>query len=292
MKISLILSTYNGSKYLIPQLDSLRLQTRRADEVIIRDDKSTDNTCAIIEDYIIRYSLDWVFIRGTCNLGWRNSFYELTKMTSGDIIFFCDQDDIWYDRKIELMSSCFMNHEIRLLIADMIRFNYDDIPKSWNQGSLKVAKFSCGKKWPYIKRPGCVFAFDKILKEKYLRVFSPGDAHDLLVWQIAGVTDSIWHINLNAILFRRHDANSTPLGIRTLVGRIKDVHMLKDMLGRIYSILSDDPKVREQASSFLHFLSMREKYLNDKKIASLLKVFPYLNYYASIKALGADIFAK
>ena len=47
MKISVVVSTYNGQNYLIEQLDSLRTQTRKIDQVLIADDQSTDDTVKI-----------------------------------------------------------------------------------------------------------------------------------------------------------------------------------------------------------------------------------------------------
>ena len=57
MKISIVLSTYNGSKYIIEQLDSLRLQSQSVNEVLISDDCSQDNTVQIIRKYISSYNL-------------------------------------------------------------------------------------------------------------------------------------------------------------------------------------------------------------------------------------------
>ena len=48
MKTSVVLSTYNGEKYLVEQLDSIKNQTLSADEVVICDDCSNDNTVEIV----------------------------------------------------------------------------------------------------------------------------------------------------------------------------------------------------------------------------------------------------
>lgn len=292
MKISLVLSTYNGAKYIIPQLDSLKNQTRKIDEVIIRDDLSTDETYSIIEKYIVENSLDWSLIRGEENLGWRDAFYELTRLSSGDIIFFCDQDDIWHEKKIEIMSECFNDNDIHLLVADEVRFQYNEIPHKWEIGSLTISKFDTRFTWPYIQRPGCVFAFDRRLKNIYMSVYRKGDAHDLLVWQIAGVLDSIWHIDFNAILFRRHDSNSTPSGVRTLEGRLTDVNNLSDVAQRLESNnqIADAAKLR--VKEFLRYLDKRKSFLYSKSLFDFCSLLPQCRYYTSIKAILADVVAK
>lgn len=57
MKTSVVLTTYNGKKYIVELLDSLRMQTVKIDEVIILDDNSNDETALIINDYIKQYNL-------------------------------------------------------------------------------------------------------------------------------------------------------------------------------------------------------------------------------------------
>ena len=54
MKNSVVMATYNGAKYIIEQLDSIKNQTMRPDEVIISDDGSTDDTLKIVKNYIAK----------------------------------------------------------------------------------------------------------------------------------------------------------------------------------------------------------------------------------------------
>ena len=69
MKISLVMATYNGAKYLNEQLDSIKNQTLKLDEVIIVDDVSTDDTSYLVEKYISNHQLNWMFIKNEKNLG-------------------------------------------------------------------------------------------------------------------------------------------------------------------------------------------------------------------------------
>jgi len=57
MKTTIVLSTYNGEKYILPLLDSLKDQTMSPDEVLISDDGSDDDTVSIIEQYIQEHHL-------------------------------------------------------------------------------------------------------------------------------------------------------------------------------------------------------------------------------------------
>lgn len=95
MKVSLVMAVYNGEKYLIEQLDSIRKQTYPIDEVILIDDVSTDNSYELIHQYIDGYKLiNWKLIKNENNLGYRKNFKKGLEIVDGDIIFLSDQDDL------------------------------------------------------------------------------------------------------------------------------------------------------------------------------------------------------
>lgn len=119
-KVSVILSTYNGEKYIEEQLESIRCQTVVPNEVIIKDDCSYDNTVNIVNNYIETKELgNWKVIVNDKNLGWKKNFVSLLEFATGDYIFFCDQDDIWHEDKIEKMVNCIIrNDNIEVLVSD------------------------------------------------------------------------------------------------------------------------------------------------------------------------------
>ena len=116
MKISIALCTYNGSQYLIDQLESLKKQTIRADEIIVCDDCSADNTIEILEKYkdILNIKL---FINNS-TIGVTKNFEKAISLCSGDIIFLCDQDDIWESNKIEKMREAFNDEKIGIAFCN------------------------------------------------------------------------------------------------------------------------------------------------------------------------------
>lgn len=79
-KISVAMTTYNGSKYIIKQLDSLKNQSRKIDELVICDDCSTDNTVELVNDYIKSNNLEgWNIYSNENNLGFINNFKQAIK---------------------------------------------------------------------------------------------------------------------------------------------------------------------------------------------------------------------
>ena len=100
-KIDILLATYNGSKYLHEQLDSILNQSYGNINVIIRDDGSSDNTVMIIEEYEQKDSRVKLLNDNLGNLGFVRNFEELMKNSTSEYLMFSDQDDIWYNNKVE-----------------------------------------------------------------------------------------------------------------------------------------------------------------------------------------------
>lgn len=98
-KVIVLMSTYNGSKYIKDQLESLFAQTYPNVEIYVRDDGSKDESVAVLADYeeLGKIHLD----RGE-NVGFIKSFFSLIKNApEADYYAFCDQDDVWEENKIE-----------------------------------------------------------------------------------------------------------------------------------------------------------------------------------------------
>lgn len=101
MKVQILMSTYNGERYLRTQLDSIVRQTIEEKTLLIRDDGSTDNTMDILREYQERYA--WIEVYQGNNLGVQKSFFELIEKSDpmADYIAFADQDDDWMPEKLE-----------------------------------------------------------------------------------------------------------------------------------------------------------------------------------------------
>ena len=102
MSISVLMCTFNGEKYIKEQLESIFRQTQKPNEVLILDDHSSDLTVEIIRTFIAKHSLNdsWAVEVNSENLGYAQNFKNGMKRVTGEIVFFCDQDDIWEDKKV------------------------------------------------------------------------------------------------------------------------------------------------------------------------------------------------
>ena len=97
--ISVCLATYNGSKYIVEQIDSILSQLELSDELVISDDGSNDDTVDIVRSYKDE-RIKLIFNEG--EKGYTNNFQNALVNCIGDYIFLSDQDDIWMPRKVEL----------------------------------------------------------------------------------------------------------------------------------------------------------------------------------------------
>lgn len=101
-KVSVAMCTYNGANFVAAQLESILNQTCRDLEVIIVDDASTDETLAILERFQ-RQDARIRLLRNEVNQGFLKNFERALGACSADIIALADQDDIWFENKIEAL---------------------------------------------------------------------------------------------------------------------------------------------------------------------------------------------
>ena len=98
-KVNVLISTYNGEKYITAQIDSILSQTYTNFKIYVRDDGSTDQTVSILKKYEKRKQI--ILLKGE-NIGFGGSFMQLLQYAEdGDYWAFCDQDDIWDSHKLD-----------------------------------------------------------------------------------------------------------------------------------------------------------------------------------------------
>ncbi|QJX00476.1 glycosyltransferase family 2 protein [Frigoriglobus tundricola] len=107
MRLSVALCTYNGAAHLRAQLDSIAGQTRPPDELVVRDDRSSDATPAVLGAFAAAAPFPVRIAVNEVNLGSTRNFEGAIAACSGDVIFLCDQDDVWHPQKLARFEAAF-----------------------------------------------------------------------------------------------------------------------------------------------------------------------------------------
>lgn len=300
MRISIAMTTYNGADYLLEQLESLRTQSLMADEVIIVDDCSTDNTVELLNMYIQKYHLDnWVLIKNSSNIGWRKNFRKALQETTGDIVFLCDQDDIWNKDKILLMVKEFhKSPSIELLASnyEILDFGRNDKIKirdvELDNGA--IVPFSLKNKSISVMRPGCTFAVKReliVLLEKYdIDRFG----HDNILWNLAMIRGTLYLYLKRLIHFRRHETSASApnqsLNRERRVVEVDTSHQIAVFLLDVARRECLDIKIISQLENMAMVLERRRDILKDGTLMQIVHFqLKYYAYYPTFRNLISDI---
>jgi glycosyltransferase involved in cell wall biosynthesis len=116
-RISVVMTTYNGEPFLRMQIDSLLAQTFPPFEIIIQDDRSTDGTWRILEEYAESHPHVHIF-QNKERLGVNQNFISAFGKARGEYISICDQDDVWHKQKLEKYILEFEKDDLTLVYSD------------------------------------------------------------------------------------------------------------------------------------------------------------------------------
>ncbi len=190
-KVNILLATYNGTRFLKAQLDSLLAQTYEHISIYIRDDGSSDDTVELIRQYQKSNSSDKQIIlldNHGKNLRCPGSFYQiLRECEPADYYAFCDQDDIWYPDKIkwaveELTAA--PEHSLPLVYFSGYEYYTDDgtflrhSPKQKSSIGLTDVLY-------YTPASGFVLVFNECARQELILNVDPGqELHDR--WLLRG----------------------------------------------------------------------------------------------------------
>jgi len=209
--VSVCLATYNGAKCIRAQLQSVIIQLGEFDEIIISDDRSTDATIDIInsfEDSRIKV------VTNSNPSGPVGNFQNAMKHAIGDIIFLCDQDDIWKNDKI---AKHVLTHEsYDLVISNAIVIDEDEkilFPSFFEARGSKKGLYSNLLRNSYI---GCCMSFNRKILQASLPFPKGIHMHDWWIGLVAELKGTIKFLDEPLMFYIRHDNNASGTLIKTL----------------------------------------------------------------------------
>jgi Glycosyltransferases involved in cell wall biogenesis len=232
VKVRILLSTYNGEKYLREQIESIISQTYKEWELTVRDDGSSDNTVQILEQYCVKDNRITI-IKGK-NVGVVQSFYELVKYDSSDYYFFCDQDDVWLPEKLEIILKEAKKHDNSkpILYHNDLKVVNNKLETIREKFARPVNEFSQELVRNFVT--GCASAINAPLAE----LWDTTDnviMHDYFLAQIASFTGKTVFIDKPLQLYRQHENNVWGLHKpRRIESFFKGERPIKDFWSQLY----------------------------------------------------------
>lgn len=209
LKTAILLSTYNGERFIERQIDSLLEQTHRPDILLIRDDGSRDKTIAVALAKLLGSPCQVELDQGN-NIGPERSFIELSVRalsTDADVFFFCDQDDIWESNKIERFLTEFPDvspqpfavfSRLRLVDEFNKTIKLSNIPRACGLGNALVENIMTG----------CALACNRqALSELVKFRDAPPTLHDHLIYLVTSVYGKQVFIDEPLTRYRQHGSN-------------------------------------------------------------------------------------
>jgi len=215
--VEILLSTYNGEKYLNTQLESILQQDYQNWRLLVRDDGSKDRTLAVLNNYIQKYPDKIIlYTDNEGNLGYSDSFTKLLRQSSANYLMFCDQDDYWYPAKISTMLSLIINEEANLPSTPHIVFSDLQVVNSELSTTFpsyfKLMNYSPKKGMEsfFLKCyvPGCNLLFNRTLIQQAFKTDNVINLHDHWLLMVTSSVGKITSINKSLMKYRMHNTNA------------------------------------------------------------------------------------
>ncbi len=217
--IDILMSTYNGARFLAAQIDSILAQDHTEFRLIIRDDGSTDETVKMVEDYTVR-DPRVVFVKDDRgNLGAPHSFMALVEASKSALLMLSDQDDVWLPDKVS-RTLCKMNRVLEehgdnvplAVFTDLTVVNehLDVINESfWNYQKLEPL---LSRRWQDLLAQnvvtGCTLMLNQAAKKAVLPFQLPEMMHDHWIAANVAKYGKLEFVAEPTVLYRQHSQNA------------------------------------------------------------------------------------
>lgn len=204
-EVLVLMSTYNGEKYIREQIDSIIHQSYPC-KLVVRDDGSTDTTIQILKEYENKDLLTWY---SGNNIGPAKSFFDLIQRAdNADYYALADQDDVWELDKIK--AAIIKLKEVnapklyfcKRRIVDS-QLNVMNIPNTLIRKTTPNVVLLEGGAY------GCTMVFDQKTKKmiEKLQIRYDGYLHDVFIYRLISMCGTIIYDDNEHINYRQHSAN-------------------------------------------------------------------------------------
>lgn len=274
--IAVVVSTYNGSRYIAEQLDSVLAQDYPNVHIVVRDDGSSDGTLSILRSYAARGDIE--LIEGE-NVGVVSSFLGLVSHVAGtyDYVALCDQDDVWHPDKLSRAVSLLAPRDQtlpQLYCSEHTLCDASMRPVGKSHLNRIGVSFQTQLYENIVFGNTCVF--NRRLAERVAEAGIDGVySHDWWISLVACALGELTFDNFSSLDYRRTGANVSPSGMggfAFLLRRIKIFFVNEGLastttqLRRLYELYADemDPQKRAFIELFLQGGRLRKVFVRTR----------------------------
>lgn len=214
MKVAILMSTYNGEKYLSDQINSIINQKYDKWNLYIRDDGSSDNTVAIINSFCKKDKRIHLLKDKRSRLGPKNSFFTLLRDIEADCYFFSDQDDVWKSTKIGNMLKYVDYSEPQVIYCGLQCTDSNLIPVDMKMNNI-VGTLNGKNRFVANDIPGCTMAINQKLRKLFLKGNYWNQNIMMHDWWLALIGESFGNIvflDQKLVYYRQHGNNTLGAG--------------------------------------------------------------------------------
>ena len=205
-RVSVVVCTYNGARFLRPQLDSLLAQRLPPYEIIISDDDSTDDTAAIVREYAARDARVKLHINRPA-LGFNLNFSKAFQLAEGDYVASCDQDDIWHPDKLSHLVEALKHAPLAFHNSALFTENPAQ-PSGLKNPHNPVTNELFLLLKPYIPGHECVFRRELLRDYADIVAAEPHISYDTLLCLAGATHGGITYVDEALVSWRRHRPRS------------------------------------------------------------------------------------
>lgn len=235
---SVALITYNGGVFIEEQLKSIIEQTHPPDEIIVSDDASTDDTLTRIKRFAKSSPITVSILNNTHRLGVIHNIEHSIQACHGDIIFLCDQDDVWLSHKIESYLISFeIMPDIHAICSDAQLV--DRTLRLIDTTLWQSKKYSQGHDTVYNKpylfrnllRSNLVCGATLAFRKNIVRVALPigkGWMHDEWIGALCAGSGSLLMIHKPTMLYRQHARQEIGINSSGIAQNMHDAILMKN----------------------------------------------------------------
>lgn len=206
MSVSIAMATYNGGTHLSEQLQSFLDQTVLPDELVVTDDGSTDDTLEILKTFSETAPFEVKVFQNEQNLGYAHNFAKAMQLCSQELVFLCDQDDVWFPEKVEYVLALAEAHPKKVLFMTDARLTDGDLNPTPFTMLGQIA--DAGKKRASFL-VGCCMAVRQSFLAPVLPIPEVYWQHDFWLADIADLFDGRLIDDHVAQYYRRHESTTT-----------------------------------------------------------------------------------